>query len=78
MSLSSQPGPEWSRNPGYCPEDAKGKRVAVILANGKKHGETPAATAVPAGWAVDRGKGQPGVRWSRTGDPYDVDFYRVL
>ncbi|HEX8553986.1 MAG TPA: hypothetical protein VF695_04700 [Sphingomonas sp.] len=54
-------------NPGYCPPEAIGKRVAVRLING---------TSVPApGWPAD-GKG--GCNWRRTGQPFEIDRFEVL
>lgn len=71
----SSPGPEWKRNPGRLPDEAKGKRVVVMLANGSVCGETPVSKETKAGWAAD-GKG--GCRWSLTNDPFDIHWYRVL
>ncbi|MDE0880523.1 MAG: hypothetical protein OSB00_17965 [Sphingomonas bacterium] len=53
------------RNPGHLPRGAANKRVRVILANGN-----------PAGpWAAD---GNGACRWSRTGSPFDIDYYEVI
>jgi hypothetical protein len=54
------------------PEEAQGKRVIVELAGGQVHGEKPAGDA-GAGWAAD---GRGGLRWSLTGDPHDVAWWR--
>jgi len=66
--------PRMKRNPGYCPEEAKGKRVRVQLANGIRPKDNDGPGMQP-GWAAD-GKG--GCRWSRTGSPHDIEFYAVV
>lgn len=60
---------------GECPELAKGKRVAVIFANGQRSDPAPVSTTTPPGWAAD-GKGA--CNWQLTGHPFDIAFYRVL
>lgn len=52
------------RNPGYCPPEAKGKRVDVTLANGNEC----------KGWAAD---GSSGCRWSISGSDFDIERYQV-
>lgn len=70
------PGPGWNRNPGHCPEEAKGKRVRVVLAHGREpaYDENPMS---PPGWAAD-GKG--GCDWRRRsrGYPFNIEWYLVL
>jgi len=53
-------------NPGHCPRDAQGKRIRVILANGR-----PAK----GDWAAD---GKTGCRWTKTGSPFDIAEYEVV
>jgi hypothetical protein len=69
----------FKRNDGSCPEEAKGKRVEVILRNGKIVGPEPIAQAVPGGWPAD---GRGACRWSRQGPnrckDFDILFYRVI
>jgi len=60
------------RNPGYLPHDAAGRRVRVILANGKEGRSDPAG---PPGWAAD-GKG--GCCWARRGFDFDIREYEVI
>jgi hypothetical protein len=48
-------------NPGHCPDEARGRRVIVQLANGTICGTEPVTTVSPLGWAAD-GKG--GCRWT--------------
>lgn len=67
--------PVWKPNRGRCPEEAKGKRVAVRLANGNECDPSPVTTTSPPGWAADD-KG--GCRWTITGHPYDIKEYRIL
>ena len=52
-------------NPGHLPDDAVGRRVRVRLRNGTVSNEWPA-------------DGRGGCRWTRTGDPFDIDGYEVL
>lgn len=52
-------------NPGHCPREAKGKRVRVILANGRE---------VAGSWPAD---GSGGCRWSITGFDFDIAEYEV-
>lgn len=52
------------RNPGHLPSDAVGKRVDGVLANGRAFTD----------WAAD---GRTGCRWSRKGEPHDIDEYEV-
>jgi hypothetical protein len=51
-------------NPGYIPREAVGKRVNVKLANGR----------LASDWAAD---GRAGCRWSRRGDPFDIEEFEV-
>lgn len=67
--------PGFTRNPGYCPVDAEGKRVEVILRNGSHPSPDPIAQAVPGGWAAS-GKGR--CRWTLIGSPFDILQYRVI
>lgn len=48
-----------SENPGHCPSEAIGKRVNVVLANGRK------VSGVPA-------DGSHGVNWAKRGDNFDI------
>lgn len=59
--------PGFKPNRGYCPEEAKGKRVGLILANGQE--------VTAPGWPAD---GKFGCRWTLTGDAHDIREYRVL
>lgn len=60
-------------NPGYCPAEAKGKRVRVKLVNGKVNGDI--APHLPPGWAAD---GKYGCRWDNTGFAFDIAEYEVI
>lgn len=66
--------PGWSRNAGRRPPNSAGKRALVILATGKepRYDDNPMS---PPGWAVD-GKGA--ARWTITGDPWDIVFYKLI
>lgn len=55
------------RNPGHLPAAAVGKRVRVQLTGG--------ISSPASGWPAD---GRGGVRWSRTGSPFDFEFYEVI
>lgn len=57
-----------TRNPGYLPAAAIGRRVRVVLA-----GDAPGTP--PREWAAD-GKG--GCRWTRTASPLDIDQFEVI
>lgn len=72
--MSGDPPPGFTRNPGHCPEQAKGKRVRAILANGDECRDE-GGTISPHGWAAD---GQNGCRWARTGSPFDIEWFKVL
>lgn len=61
-------------NLGHCPPEAEGKRVRVLLANGRI-GATDDNAMSPPGWAAD---GRGGCRWSLTGSPFDIAQYEVL
>lgn len=61
-------------NPGHLPIEAIGKRVNVLLANGRP-GSTDDNPMSPPGWAAD---GRGGCRWSRTGHPFDIAEYEVI
>lgn len=63
-----------TRNPGHLPDDAAGKRVRVKLAHGG-FGACDPNPMSPPGWAAD---GRGACRWSRTGSPFDIDFYEVI
>lgn len=70
--MNEAPGPEWGHNnTGKMPGRAKGRRVKVAFANGNQAKEEGTTTA-PPGWAADT------TRWSITGSPFDVEWYRVL
>lgn len=74
MSVLGREG--WKKNPGRCPEEAKGKRVRVILAHGDepKYDSEWQPMSKP-GWPAD-GKG--GCVWSKRGIDQDIEWYRVL
>lgn len=61
-------------NPGHLPDDAIGKRVRVILTNGRP-GDEDGRSDTPPGWSAD-GKG--GCSWAITGHDFDIAFYEVL
>jgi len=61
-------------NPGYCPEEAAGRRVRVRLAHGGLGSEDASPTS-PPGWAAD---GRAGARWTHTGSRFDIAEYEVL
>ncbi len=52
-------------NPGYCPPEATGKRVRVILANGQPGKQD---------WPAD---GRHGCRWTLTGAAHDIAMFEV-
>lgn len=64
-------------NTGVCPEEAKGKRVRVVLEKDREtmtepvYADATNATASP-GWAADSAK------WAKTGGPFDIAFYQVI
>lgn len=51
-------------NPGYCPAEAAGRRVNVLLANGNKRE-----------WPAD---GKNGCVWRKRGLPVDIDKFEVI
>lgn len=57
---------------GRMPDEARGKRVIVTLANGRLCGVEPVTAVSPPGWAADT------TRWTKTGSPWDVASYEVL
>jgi len=58
--------PGFKPNPGHCPEEARGKRVRVILNDGEE---------AKTSWPAD-GKG--GCRWAREPRyPFAIAGYRV-
>lgn len=61
-------------NPGHLPEEAIGKRVRVLLANGEP-GRTDNNPMSPPDWAAD---GRGGCRWSIEGHPHDIAEFEVL
>ena len=63
-----------ARNPGRLPPEAIGKRVRVQLAHGGI-GACDDGPMNPPGRAAD---GRGGCRWTRTGSPFDIDFYEVI
>lgn len=65
--------PGYKPNPGYLPKDAKGKRVRVVLMNGRQPADV--SPAMPPGWAADE---KSGCRWTKTGDEWDIAWYIVL
>lgn len=65
-------GKGWARNEGKQPRAAKGKRAVVKLRNGRICGAEPVSKETPAGWLID------GTRWTLTGEPFDVEFFRRL
>ena len=62
------------RNPGHLPEGAEGRRVRVVLANGRP-GRSDDNPMSPPGWAAD---GRGGCRWTLLGDPFDIAYYEVI
>lgn len=67
-------------NPGHCPEEARGRRVRVVLEKDRATMEQPKYDShwnpmSKPGWAAD-GKG--GCRWSRTRSPFDIAFFEVI
>ncbi len=64
-------GKGWKRNTGTEPKGKK-KRVEVILANGERSGDKPLTTTAPTGWLVET------TRWTLTGSPFDVEWYRYV
>lgn len=71
MSLDS-PGKGWKRNlEGRQPPSTKGKRVAVILANGSR-AEGQLSPTAPPGWQSDT------TRWTITDSPFDVAWWKNL
>lgn len=72
--MTDSPGPDWKKNPGRCPDGAKGKRVRVWLVAGRE-GTYDANPMSPPGWAAD-GKG--GCSWKIDGSPFNIAFYQVL
>ena len=61
-------------NPGHLPARAIGKRVRVLLANGRI-GSTDDNPMSPPGWAAD---GRGGCRWTITGSPFDIKNFEVI
>lgn len=60
-------------NPGRQPDETKGKRVFVRLANGKEPSREPVTTVTPAGWAADT------ANWRITpGYPFSISHYEVI
>lgn len=55
-----------TRNPGRLPKEAVGKRVRVVLVNGRRPEQS---------WPAD---GPGACNWRRTGSPFDIDFYEVV
>ena len=68
------PPPGFKPNRGALPNEARGKRVRVIMAHGRE-GSYDNNPMSPPGWAAD-GKG--GCRWTLTGSDSDIAFYLVL
>lgn len=68
------PGIVWDEsmtpNPGRQPEETRGKRVLVQLADGSKprYNEAP----YPTGWAADS------ANWRKAGMPFDIARYSVI
>lgn len=58
-------------NPGWLPEEARGKRVRVRLAHGEL-GACDNGSTAPPGWAAAT------TRWSLTGAQHDVAEYEVI
>jgi hypothetical protein len=61
-------------NPGFCPEEARGKRVWARLAHGGI-GAADNRSDTPPGWAAD---GRNGCRWVKVGGPFDIEEYEVI
>lgn len=61
-------------NPGHLSPEAIGKRVRVVLANGRR-GRSDDSPTSPPGWAADD---RAGCRWTRTGHPFDIAAYEVI
>ena len=64
----------FARNPGRCPAEAEGKRVAVALMTGEP-GRCDDNPMSPPGWAAD---GRFGCSWALDGSPFNIDQYRIL
>lgn len=62
-------------NKGFCPAEAKGKRIRGVLRNGMPFGFEPVANAVPDGWAAD---GKLGCDWRLTGHAFDIVQFEVV
>lgn len=56
----------WQLNPGYCPAEAKGKRIFAKLRNGMIPKES---------WPAD-GRGE--CRWTLEDHPFDIVAYVVI
>lgn len=64
-------GKGWRRNEGKKP-GIRAKRVVVKLRSGRISGAEPLTSATPAGWLVET------TRWTLTGEPFDVEFFKPL
>lgn len=64
--------PDWLKNPGYAPEDLKRVRVVLRSTGAEPVYDDNWNPMSPPGWAVAT------TRWSLTGDPCDVIWYRPL
>lgn len=67
---------------GKLPDEARGKRVVVVLRNGKIAGAESVNGISPPGWAADGGPNK-GCRWSHSHPddpcaPFDIWGYKVL
>lgn len=70
----------WRENPGYCPDDARGRRVLVRLRNGTEHGGQQVTVVSKLGWAAD---GRDACNWAL--DPpgvrsreFNIAHYKVI
>lgn len=68
MSFPDSPGEGWIRNDGNPPSCV---RVLVLLRNGNRpYDVTETRPDCKPGWAVETS------RWSLTGDPFDIAWYK--
>jgi hypothetical protein len=64
--------PGFKHNPGSQPEETKGKRVAVVLANGNMSGHVSVNSDSKVGWTAND------ANWTRRNFPFDIEEYKIL